>query len=56
MVSGHAVACGYNKEKPEPPSVWHVYPEKGISTVCEKLADGLEDSIRLNSPVSEIIF
>ncbi|MEO7317314.1 MAG: FAD-dependent oxidoreductase [Ginsengibacter sp.] len=55
LVSGHAVACGYNREKPETPSVWHVYPENGISTVCEKLADGLNDSIKLNSPVSEII-
>ena len=55
LVSGLAVACGYNREKPETPSVWHVYPENGISTVCEKLADGLNDSIKLNSPVSEII-
>lgn len=55
LVTGHAVACGYNREKPETPSVWHVYPENGISTVCEKLADGLNDSIKLNSPVSEII-
>ena len=55
LVTGHAVACGYNRENPETPSVWHVYPENGISTVCEKLADGLNDSIKLNSPVSEII-
>ena len=55
LVSGRAVACGYNREKPETPSVWHVYPENGISTVCEKLANGLNDSIKLNSPVSEII-
>ncbi len=55
LLSGHAVACGYNREKPETPSVWHVYPKNGISTVCAKLAEGLEDSIKLNSPVSEII-
>jgi protoporphyrinogen oxidase len=55
LLSGHAVACGYNREKPETPSVWHVYPENGISTVCQKLAIGIEKSIRLNSPVSEII-
>lgn len=55
LLTGHAVACGYNREKPETPSVWHVYPEHGISTVCEKLAEGIEDKIRLNSPVSEII-
>lgn len=55
LLSGHAVACGYNREKPETPSVWHVYPENGISTVCEKLAENLGDNIKLNSPVSEII-
>ena len=49
-----AVACGYNKEKPETPNVWHVYPKGGISTLCEKLAEGLEDSIRLESPVESI--
>ena len=54
LLSGHAIACGYNREKPETPSVWHVYPEHGISTVCEKLAENIENSIRLNSPVSEI--
>lgn len=55
LLSGHAVACGYNREKPETPAVWHVYPEHGISTVCEKLAENIKDFIRLNSPVSEII-
>lgn len=55
ILSGHAVACGYNREKPETASVWHVYPKNGISTLCEKLAEGLDDSIRLESPVEEII-
>ncbi len=50
-----AVACGYNREMPEKPSVWHVYPRGGVSTLCKKLAEGLEDSIRLQSPVREII-
>jgi protoporphyrinogen oxidase len=39
---------------PEQVSVHHVYPEKGVSTLCEKLADGLEDKIRLETPVEEI--
>lgn len=52
---GRAVACGYNREKPETPGVWHVYPNEGVSTLCEKLAEGLEDSIRLESPVEEIV-
>ena len=50
-----AVACGYNREMPENPGVYHVYPEKGVSTLCEKLAEGLEDKIRLETPVEEII-
>lgn len=54
-VLGRAVAIGYNREMPEKASVWHVYPEKGVSTLCEKLAEGLEDKIRLESPVEEIL-
>ncbi len=54
-LTGRAVACGYNREKPETAGVWHVYPKNGISTICEKLAEGIEDSIRLESPVEEII-
>ena len=55
ILTGRAVACGYNTEKPETPNVWHVYPNGGLSALCEKLAEGLEDSIRLESPVEEII-
>ena len=54
-LTGRAVACGYNREKPETANVWHVYPKGGISTLCEKLAEGLEDSIRLESPVEAIL-
>ncbi|MDQ2718417.1 MAG: FAD-dependent oxidoreductase [Bacteroidota bacterium] len=54
-LTGRAVSCGYNREKPETPGVWHVYPVNGISTLCEKLAEGLEDSIYLESPVQEIL-
>jgi protoporphyrinogen oxidase len=54
-LTGRAVACGYNREKPETPNVWHVYPNKGVSTLCEKLAEGLEEFIRLESPVTEIL-
>lgn len=55
LISGRAVACGYNREMPEKPSVWHVYPKDGVATLCRKLAEGLEDSIRLCSPVQEIL-
>jgi protoporphyrinogen/coproporphyrinogen III oxidase len=54
-LTGRAVACGYNREKPETPGVWHVYPNEGVSTLCEKLAQGIEDSIRLESPVEAIL-
>ena len=55
MITGRAVACGYNYEMPEKPGVWHVYPNGGIATLCKKLAEGLEESIKLESPVEEII-
>lgn len=55
ILTGRAVACGYSREMPEMPSVWHVYPNGGVSTLCTKLAEGLEDSIKLDSPVNEIL-
>lgn len=55
LLTGRAVSCGYNREKPETANVWHVYPNGGISTLCEKLAQGLDEFINLESPVSEII-
>lgn len=54
-VLGKAVAVGYNREMPEKTSVYHVYPKKGVSILCEKLADGIEDRIKLETPVEEII-
>lgn len=54
-VLGKAVACGYSRELPESAGVFHVYPTKGVSTLCDALAEGLEDNIRLESPVEEII-
>jgi protoporphyrinogen oxidase len=32
-----------------------VYPKNGISTLCEKLAEGLADKIKLETPVEEIL-
>ena len=55
QVTGRAVASGYSHEMPESPSVWHVYPEGGVSTLVQRLADDLEDSILLESPVEAII-
>src|SRR5688500_11104232 len=54
-ITRRAVACGYNREMPEKAGVYHVYPEKGVSTLCEKLAEGIGDKIKLENPVEEII-
>jgi len=54
-VMGHAISCGYSREMPEKPSVWHVYPEGGISALCQKLSEDVTDSIELESPVEEIL-
>lgn len=50
-----AVSCGYSRELPEKPSVYHVYPMGGIGTLCQKLAEGLDGVIRLESPVEKIL-
>jgi protoporphyrinogen oxidase len=50
-----AVACGYSREVPENPHVFHVYPEGGVGLLCKKLAEGLEDCISLNSRVENIL-
>lgn len=54
-LSRRAVGCGYSHEVPENPHVWHVYPEGGIGLLCQKLAEGIEEQIRLESPVQKII-
>jgi len=55
LVTRRAVACGYNREMPEKASVWHVYPNGGVAALCTKLSEGLQDSIKLQSPVEEIL-
>ncbi len=54
-MSCRAVGCGYSHEIQENPHVWHVYPEGGVGLLCQKLAEGLESHIRLESPVQKII-
>ncbi|MGA7098623.1 MAG: FAD-dependent oxidoreductase [Acidimicrobiia bacterium] len=49
-----AVAIGYCHEQPESASVWHVYPDNGIGTLVEALAERVEDSVALASPVQSI--
>lgn len=49
-----AVAIGYSRSARESPNVWHVYPEGGLGTLCERIAADLGDVIRLESPVERI--
>ena len=50
-----AVANGYSREKPEGIDVWHVYPDGGLSLLCQHLAEPLGDAIRLETPVEKIL-
>jgi protoporphyrinogen/coproporphyrinogen III oxidase len=50
-----AVSCGYSRELPENASVYHVYPEGGIGTLCQALAADLQGVIQLESPVEMIL-
>jgi protoporphyrinogen/coproporphyrinogen III oxidase len=50
-----AVGCGYSHAFPESAHVWHVYPIGGVGLICQKLAQGLEDKIRLESPVEAVL-
>lgn len=50
-----AVCIGYSRELPESANVWHVYPNEGVHTLCDKLAENIKDKIKLESPVEEII-
>ena len=50
-----AVTIGYCREKPQSVHVWHVYPEGGVSTLCEKLAGDLGDVVRLETPVEKVL-
>jgi protoporphyrinogen oxidase len=52
--TGKAVAIGYSRELPHGTDVWHVYPEGGLGTLCQKLAEPLADAVRLNSPVQAV--
>jgi protoporphyrinogen oxidase len=53
-LSRRAVAIGYCGEQPQSASVFHVYPEHGVSTLCTRLARDLGDAVRVDSPVERI--
>lgn len=54
-VTRRAVSCGYSRDLPEKASVYHVYPEGGIGTLCQKLAENLNGTVRLGSTVEAIL-
>lgn len=53
-LKGLAVSSGYCRAIAENPQVWHVYPEGGMAGVCNKLAEPIQDAVRLRSPVEKI--
>ena len=55
-ITRRAVANGYSHELPESPSVWHVYPDGGVSVLVQRLADELDPaSVLLETPVEAIV-
>ena len=54
-VSGRAIASGYSHFAPENPSVWHVYPRSGLSSLSERLVRDFEGRIELDTPIEEIV-
>ena len=52
--TGQAIAIGYSRELPHGTDVWHVYPEGGLGTLCQKLAEPLADAVQLNAPVQSV--
>lgn len=52
--SGRAVANGFSREKPESPHVWHMYPNGGVVELCQRVAEGLENNIAIETRVEAI--
>jgi len=53
-ITKRTVAVGYSGTVPKSPHVWHVYPEGGIGSVCDRLADEVRENIQTESPVQAI--
>lgn len=54
-LSRRAVAIGYCGEQPQSSAVFHVYPEQGVSAICEHLASELDGAVRTNTPAKAIV-
>ncbi len=55
ILSGRAVCNGISRVKLETPHVWHMYPNKGVAELCNRLAVSIEDRISLQTKVESII-
>jgi protoporphyrinogen/coproporphyrinogen III oxidase len=53
-LTGKTLSIGYSREAPHGFGVWLVYPDGGLGLLCEKLAEGLEHCISLETPVEGI--
>lgn len=53
-LTDRAVAIGYCGALPQSANVWHVYPERGVGTICARLAEGLHDAVTLSTRVQRI--
>jgi protoporphyrinogen oxidase len=53
-VAGRAICNGYSHEMPESPSVYHVYPEGGVSRLLEPTMAKIGNRIALESRVEKI--
>jgi protoporphyrinogen/coproporphyrinogen III oxidase len=54
-LSSKAVAIGYCQDLPEKASVWHVYPNEGIATICGHLAKDVAEHVKLKTPVQAVL-
>ena len=50
-----AISVGYCWAQPMTASVFHVYPENGVATLCERIAEQLPGVIQVSSPVQAVV-
>ena len=54
-MTGKAISIGYCSTLPDALNVWHVYPDGGMKSICELLAQDIKQNIRTNSRVDQIL-
>jgi len=53
-MTNRVIGIGYASTIVESTNSWHVYPQGGISSVCHRIAEKLEENVRLNCNVEQI--